>query len=324
MSPDKISVEVPVLLEDVRVDRAVALLADVSRAIAAEWIRNGLVRVGGVVVAQRSRPLSSGELLEIETQQAVVLSLEPEPDVAVDVVYDDAALIVVDKAADLVVHPGAGRHLGTLIAGVVARYPDVLALVEQGVCASERPGVVHRLDRGTSGLLVIARTEPAYGSLVAQFGARSVERKYFALVSGHVTDDQGIVDAPIGRSNSSPTRMTVSARGRPARTSYEVLERYDDPFDSTLLSLRLETGRTHQIRVHLAAIGHPVVGDERYARGDAKALTMPRLGTTRLFLHAAVLGIDHPTDGAPMRWNSPLPEALGDLLLHVPEGVLNP
>jgi 23S rRNA pseudouridine1911/1915/1917 synthase len=292
--------------------------------VAAEWIRAGKVRIDGTVVEVRSRTLREGERLDVVTEEVSVAQLTPDSQVAVDVVDVDTELIVVDKAPDLVVHPGAGHREGTLIAGLAASYPDLLALSASGLCAPERPGIVHRLDRGTSGLLVVARTPTAYSSLVAQFSARSVERQYYALVAGHLSDDRGIVDAPIGRSSTAPTRMTVSSRGRPARTSYEVLGRYDLPLSSTLLSLRLETGRTHQIRVHLAAIGHPVVGDERYARGHASALNVEGLGTRRLFLHAATLGLEHPTSDERMRWTSGLPGELSDLLDDVPDTVRDP
>ena len=158
------------------------------------------------------------------------------------------------------------------MSGLLARYPDLAELAGAGVCDPDRPGIVQRLDRGTSGLLVVARTERAYRSLTAQLAARTVERRYQALVTGSVAEDRGVVEAPIGRSARTPTKMAVSAGGRPATTAYRVLGRYHEPLEATLLELALETGRTHQIRVHLAAIGHPVVGDDRYgARAPAGA-----------------------------------------------------
>jgi 23S rRNA pseudouridine1911/1915/1917 synthase len=210
-------------------------------------------------------------------------------------------VIVVDKAPGLVVHPGAGHARGTLVGGLLARFPDLGNLASAGVCPPERPGVVHRLDKGTSGLLVVARTAGAYASLVGQLAARTVDRRYVALVRGAVADERGEVDAPIGRSARTPTRMAVSASGKPARTAYTVLERLGG---TTLLSLTLRTGRTHQIRVHLAAIGHPVVGDERYGSPERT------LGPGRFFLHAGALAFDHPGTGERVSFSSPLPDDL--------------
>jgi 23S rRNA pseudouridine1911/1915/1917 synthase len=213
-------------------------------------------------------------------------------------VYEDDQVIVVDKPAGLVVHPGAGQQSGTLVHGLLARVPDLA-----GVGDADRPGIVHRLDKGTSGLMVVARTPEALADLTAQLKRRDVERRYLALVLGEVAEGKGVVDAPVGRSTRQPTRMAVTARGRAARTRYEVLERYTDPVSATLLECRLETGRTHQIRVHLAAIGHPVAGDTRYGRADALAMKRP-------FLHAHELAFDHPGDGARRRFQSPLPADL--------------
>jgi 23S rRNA pseudouridine1911/1915/1917 synthase len=303
-------VTVPAALDGVRVDRAVALLADVSRGQAAELVAAGRVTVDGVPVATRSAALVAGSTLAVDLPDAAPAGVEPEPDVELRVVHADAAVVVVDKPAGVVVHPGAGHARGTLVAGLLARFPDLA-----GVGDPERPGIVHRLDRGTSGLLVVARTAAAYQSLTAQLAARTVGRRYVALVTGHVVDDRGVVDAPIGRSSRTPTKMAVSANGRPARTGYRVLRRLasqpalDQP--STLLTLALETGRTHQIRVHLAAIGHPVVGDDRYGPpGRVGGRVLP---AGRLFLHAAQLGFDHPGRGERVVWTSPLPDDLAGL-----------
>ena len=189
---------------------------------------------------------------------------------AVRVVHADADVAVVDKPAGLVVHPGAGHHEGTLVGGLLARFPDLADLVDAGVCPADRPGIVHRLDKGTSGLLAVARTEPAYRALVAQLADRSMERRYLALVEGTVADDRGEIDAPIGRSTRTPTKMAVAAGGRAARTGFTVLERRTSPRPTTLVELSLQSGRTHQIRVHMAAIGHPVVGDARYGTSETR------------------------------------------------------
>ena len=307
-----LAVAVPALLDGVRLDRAVSMLAAVPRAAAAALVAEGRVRVDGRVERTRSRPVRAGSALAVSTGEGPP-PLEADEGVPFAVVHEDADLVVVDKPAGVVVHPGAGRPGGTLVNGLLARYPDLAQLVADGVCPPTRPGIVQRLDRETSGLLAVARTARAYQSLVEQLSARTVERRYTALVSGAVEGERGVVDAPIGRSDRQPTRMAVSAGGREARTSYQVLERLTAGGEATLLSLELETGRTHQIRVHLAAIGHPVVGDRRYGRGRQAVTTA--LGRDRLFLHAARLGVDHPADGRRVRVSSPLP---GDL-----EGVLD-
>ena len=172
------------------------------------------------------------------------------------------------------------------------------------MCPADRPGIVHRLDKGTSGLMVAARTEMAYTDLVAQLADRTMRRRYLALVEGLVVDDRGEVDAPIGRSTRTPTKMAVSSNGRSARTGYTVLERRSEPRELTLLELNLESGRTHQIRVHMAAIGHPVVGDARYGAPDR------RLGSGRFFLHAGRLAFTHPGSHEQVEFVVSLPEDL--------------
>jgi 23S rRNA pseudouridine1911/1915/1917 synthase len=306
---EAIDVVVPALLDGVRVDRAICMLTGASRTEAARLVREGKVTVGDSVVSTRSTPLAEGSRLCVEGMVAADAPLLAEPDVSVDVVYDDDDVIVVNKQAGLVVHPGAGRTQGTLAAGLLARYPDLADLVASGTSDPERPGIVHRLDRGTSGLLVVGRSEVAMASLRDQLAARTMERRYIALVHGEVNEERGVIDAPIGRSTRTPTKMAVAQGGRSARTAYEVLGRTEDPVALTLVALRLETGRTHQIRVHMNAIGHPVVGDDRYSQHDGHH---PRLGLApgRVFLHAAVLGFVHPTTGAARRWRAELPSDL--------------
>ena len=192
---------------------------------------------------------------------------------------------------------------GTLVNGLLARYPELAGVGDPG-----RPGIVHRLDKGTSGLLVVARTQAAYDGLVAQLAAHTAERRYLALVWGHPASAAGLVDAPIGRSPRDPLKMAVVADGREARTRYQVRETFDRPAPTALLDCRLETGRTHQIRVHLAAIGHPVVGDATYG-GVRPALDVPRP-----FLHAYRLSFDHPATGERLTFESPLPADLATIL----------
>jgi len=311
---DDVVVTVPALLDGVRVDRAVALLTGVSRSLASELVATGRVHVDGKVVATRSFALGAGTALRVSLPPPGDNALEVDPDVVFDVVYEDEAVVVVDKPAGLVVHPGAGHSRGTLASGLLARYPDLARMGD--VSDPQRPGIVHRLDRGTSGLLAVARTEDAYRSLVGQLAARTVARRYLGLVAGHVEEDRGVVEAPIGRSARTPTRMAVSAQGKEARTRYTVLRRYRDPLTASLLDLALDTGRTHQIRVHMAAIGHPVVGDEAYGRPGRVGGSL--LAPGRLFLHAAELGFDHPSTGAKVRCTSALPVDLSTVLDEPP------
>ena len=305
------SVVVPASLDGVRVDRAVALLADVSRSSVDALVTAGRVALDGRPVTSRSTRLVEGQTLEVDRPDEVVEpGPEGDPDVEFTVVHVDDDVIVIDKPAGLVVHPGAGHRSGTLVHGLVARYPDVAAL--PGLVGSEpdRPGIVHRLDRGTSGLMVVARTPDAYHSLVSQLSSREVARTYRALVLGTVEGESGVVDAPIGRSVSSPTRMAISRKGKEARTRYRVEERFALPAPTTLVRASLETGRTHQIRVHLSAIGHPVVGDDPYGQGRS----LPGSTVTRPFLHAYALAFDHPRTGERVSWTSELPQDLADQL----------
>ncbi len=307
-----ISVEVPATLSGVRVDRGVAMVADVSRAVAAELVETGRVFVDGAPVVSGRVPLRQGALLTVHLPEEASATPPADPSVRFSVAYADDDVAVIDKPAGLVVHPGAGHTEGTLVGGLLALFPDLGELVAAEVCAADRPGIVHRLDKGTSGLLAVARTAAAYRSLVAQLATRSMERRYLALVAGRVADDRGEVDAPIGRSVRTPTKMAITPRGRAARTSYHVIERRggDAVSSTTLLELALESGRTHQVRVHMAAIGHPVIGDARYGTADK------RLGSGRFFLHAGRLAFDHPVAGTRMEFTSPLPDDLHDYLTH--------
>jgi len=301
---ETISTEVPALLAGVRADRSVAMVADVSRAAATQLIAEGRVLVDGSPISVGREVLREGATLTIRLPPQREGGVAAEPAVRFEVVFADDAVVVVDKPAGLVVHPGAGHDEGTLVGGLLARFPDLAELVAVGACPPDRPGIVHRLDKGTSGLLAVARTEQAYRSLVEQLATRTMERRYLALVAGDVPDDRGEVEAPIGRSARTPTKMAVTASGKPARTAYTVLERRAGESPTTLLELALQSGRTHQIRVHMAAIGHPVVGDARYG------VAAKRLGSGRFFLHAFKLGFVHPVTGLRTEFTSPLPADL--------------
>ena len=292
-------------LDGLRLDRAVALVADVSRSVAARLVATGGVRLDGAVVTSGTRRVAEGESLAVHIDLRDEPQPAADPDVVFGTVFEDSDLIVVDKPAGLVVHPGAGHDSRTLVHGLLARYPDIA-----GVGDPHRPGIVHRLDRGTSGLLVVARTERAHQLLVEQMRAHQPERVYCALVGGHPEAPSGLIDAPIGRSSRTPQRMTLTDRGRPARTRYIVKRRYAQPARVALLECQLETGRTHQIRVHLRAIGHPVIGDPTYGPGRAD----DAFGLSRPFLHARSLSFSHPVSGRTVRAESPLPDDLAAVL----------
>lgn len=297
-SPSPDPIEVGGALEGERVDRAVALTTGWSRREVEDLIDQGRVTVDGMAVAKSHR-LQGGEIVEVEG--APTPSGPPAPeDVPVTVRYEDRDLMVVSKPAGLVVHPGAGNRTGTLVNGLLAVAPEMA-----GVGDPMRPGIVHRLDRGTSGLLVVARTPAAYDALVAAMGAREVRRAYRALVWGDVEADEGLIDAPVGRSHRQPTRMTVTPRGREARTRYRVLERFET---TTFLAVALETGRTHQVRVHLSSIDHPVVGDPAYG-GERREISLDHP-----FLHAAELEFTHPGTGERLSFDEPLPTELERVL----------
>ena len=307
MAAEVLTEVVPDALDGERVDRVVSLLTGRSRSEVTELVRVGGVELDGVVVPAGKLRVAAGQVLLVRPGDAPGTAL-PEADagVAVSVVYEDADILVVDKPAGMVVHPGAGREGGTLVSGLLARYPEVAAVGDP-----TRPGIVHRLDRDTSGLLVVARTSVAYEQLVADLAARTVTRRYVALVWGVPDPRHGIVDAPIGRSPRQPMRQAVVADGRPARTRYAVRAVYAEPAEMALLGLELETGRTHQIRVHLQAIGHPVVGDRDY--GGERG----RIRTHRMFLHAEHLAFVHPTTGAALSFDAPLPPDLASVLAHL-------
>jgi len=322
----EIEIEVTAALEGLRLDRALALIASVSRAEAATWLRSGQVRLDGRVHTDGGRRLRPGNVVAVRAVASGQARPSADPDVPFALVHEDPAVIVVDKPAGVIVHPGAGHRSGTLVSGLLARFADLWDLVEDGTCPPERPGIVHRLDRGTSGLMVVARTAEAYHALVRQLSQRTVQRRYLALVSGRIAEARGLIDAPIGRSSTTPTKMAVRAEGRPARTAFEVIEHLSWPAPGgpdvvTLVRVSLETGRTHQIRVHFAAIGHPVIGDDRYGRAGSarpegaraarhRGDRMPigaELASSRPLLHAFELCFDHPRTGERLRFESRIP-----------------
>ncbi len=298
------AVTVPPELDGERLDKAVAVLAGVSRAEARALLDAGAVSVDGRQAPARERVRAGQEVKVAPVEPRPLLVPEPLP---VVVVFEDDDLLVVDKPPGIVVHPGAGTREGTLAARLLARYPELEGVGEEG-----RWGIVHRLDRDTSGLLVVARTAAAHEALSAALRRREVHRRYLALVVGVPDAPTGTIDGPLGPDPARPTRRRVTPTGKPARTHYRQLSRWPG---ASLLEVTLETGRTHQIRVHLSAVGHPVVGDTVYGRPGA-------VSAPRMFLHASRLELAHPRTGEPLVVESPLPEDLAAVLagLGPPEG----
>ena len=303
---------VPSALHGERVDRAVALLTGWSRAEVQALVRAGAVLVGGRAV-RSSRRLQTGDVVEVSSGPAAPAPPEAE-DIPLDVRFVDHAVVVLNKPAGMVVHPGAGHLHGTLVHGLLERFPEIA-----GVGDPSRPGIVHRLDRDTSGLLVVARTQPAFDHLVDALARRDVEREYLALVAGIPDARRGVVDAPIGRSVHRRTRMAVRDAGRPAQTAFAVRAGWP-AVDVALLECRLETGRTHQIRVHLAAIGHPIVGDAAYGGRH----TVGTAHLDRPFLHAARLAFPHPDGSGRRSFEEPLPPELAAVLAELGPDALGP
>ncbi len=295
--------EIPESLAGERLDRIVALLADVSRADATTVIANGGVMVDGEVAVTGKIRLRAGQEVEIDPSSLPVEEMPgPDASIPLNVVFADEHVIVIDKAPGVVVHPAAGHKGGTLVNALLARFPEIADVGDP-----QRPGIVHRLDVGTSGLLVVARSDDAYESLVDQLSDHDVERRYVALAWGRFDAPVGTVDAPIGRDPRDPLRMAVVATGKEARTHFRVEQSFTEP-ELSLVTCELETGRTHQIRVHLAAIGHPVAGDGTY--GGQR----PGWVAERPFLHAARLSFRHPATGEVVTFDSELPADLRELL----------
>ena len=295
---DTLRLEVPERLGGERVDRVLADLLGLSRAQSRALLDAGVLVEGSP--AKPADRVPAGAVVESPEPQLVV-ELRSEP-VEFGVIHEDPDLIVVDKPPGLVVHPGAGTSHPTHAAGLLHRYPEL-----EGVGDPGRWGLVHRLDRDTSGLLLVARTNDSFDVLRSDLGRRRIGRVYNTLVHGRFATPTGTIDAPIGRDPARPTRRAVVPGGKPAVTHYEVVEEFPDA-EVTLLEVTLETGRTHQIRVHLAAIDHPVIGDRTYSNLN-RMVTSPRI-----FLHARTIRLRHPSSGDDVSYSTPLPADLTGVL----------
>jgi len=283
-----------------RLDRALAALAGVARAQAQRWIEQGRVRVNGAP-ARASHKLGAGDRVLADPPELTPSELAPES-ISLTILHQDEALVVLDKPAGLVVHPAPGHAQGTLVNALLHHVRDLA-----GIGGVARPGIVHRLDRGTSGVMVVAKTDAAHGALAKQFHDHTIERIYVAFARGAPAQEEGRIERAIGRHPSDRKRMSiVTKRGRAAATRWRVVRRFPKS-GAVKLEIRPETGRTHQIRVHLSSHGLPLLGDETYgqAAGGAFARALGRPA-----LHAAVLGFVHPTTGEALRFEAPLPADL--------------
>ncbi|MDH4283829.1 MAG: 23S rRNA pseudouridine(1911/1915/1917) synthase RluD [Gallionellaceae bacterium] len=298
-----------------RLDQALAkLLPEYSRSRLQDWVAQGLVTLNGAPATARQK-VWGGEAIAIAPQPHPSEQPYQPEDIALDIVFEDDSILVINKPAGLVVHPGSGNWEGTLLNALLHHAPQLSQV--------PRAGIVHRLDKDTSGLLVVAKTIEAQTSLVRQLQARTVHREYFALAYGELTSG-GTVDAPMSRHPTQRTKMAVVEKGKAAVTHYALVERFPG---CTLLRCKLETGRTHQIRVHLASIHHPLVGDSTYLKGAPKcpaALRPILTAFPRQALHAAQLGLKHPATGEWVEWQTPLPQDFAQLLENIRSASLEP
>ena len=296
--------QVKVEIGGVRLDKAVADLTPLSRSHANEQIKNGQILVNGQV-KKAKYAVKAGDVITYELPEPEALEYVAE-NLLLDIVYQDEDVAVVNKAQGMVVHPSAGHTSGTLVNALMYHIKDL-----SGINGVLRPGIVHRIDKDTSGLLMIAKNDDAHIKLAEELKDKKSLRKYWAIVHGNLPNDRGVIEAPIGRSEKDRKKQAVTAKGKPAVTRFHVLERFDN---YTLVELQLETGRTHQIRVHMAYIGHPGAGDEVY--GPRKTLK----GHGQ-FLHARTLGFTHPKTGEVMKFTAEAPAIFQETLEKLRKGM---
>ncbi|MDM5235592.1 RluA family pseudouridine synthase [Bacillus cereus] len=281
-----------------RIDKFVAEInSEWSRSQVQQWIKDAVVTVNGKAVKGNYKVKGNDEIT-VTIPEPEELDIQPE-DMNLEIYYEDADVLVVNKPRGMVVHPAPGHTRGTLVNGLMHHCTDL-----SGINGVMRPGIVHRIDKDTSGLLMVAKNDMAHESLVNQLVAKTVTRRYKAIVHGVIPHDKGTIDAPIGRDKKERQSMTVDENGKNAVTHFQVLERFKD---FTLVECRLETGRTHQIRVHMKYIGYPLAGDPKY--GPKKTLDMNGQA-----LHAGILGFDHPRTGEYIQFEAPIPEVFEDAL----------
>lgn len=288
--------EIPAEYDGVRLDKALSDVAgDLSRNFIQKLIAQGNVRINDSECLNKKKPVSADDIISVSMPEPSVPDVKPQ-DIPLDIVYEDEDVTVVNKPAGMVVHPAPGNPDGTLVNALLYRYKDQLSSIN-GVL---RPGIVHRIDKDTSGLIMIARNDAAHESLSSQLAEHSINRRYLAIVLDNIKEEEGTINRPIGRDPSNRLRNAVDVTGgKRAITHYRVLERFGR---HTLIEAKLETGRTHQIRVHMMSIKHPLLGDSLY--GPEKN----RLGATRQMLHAATLGFDHPRTGEELVFECDPPE----------------
>ena len=293
--------------EDLRIDKYLSMLMDgYSRSYIQKIISDKAVMVNQKPVKANYR-ISVGDIVTITLPEPVRLDVKPE-NIPLDILYEDEDVLLINKPKDMVVHPAPGHYSGTLVNAVMYHCGDQLSTIN-GIL---RPGIVHRIDKDTTGVLVICKNDRAHRSIAEQLSVHSITRAYHAIVYNNLTEDEGTIDAPIGRMSTDRKKMGINHKnGRPAVTHYRVLERFGR---YTYIECRLETGRTHQIRVHMASIGHPLLGDTIY--GPAK----DNFKLQGQALHAKILGFIHPSTGEYMEFESPLPEYFTELLARVRNG----
>ncbi len=300
-----------IVAEGGRLDKALADASGLSRERIKSLIAQGHVEIGGIPAAQASAKIAEGAGFSIHVPPPADAQASPQ-DIPLVIPYEDEQLIVVDKPAGLVVHPAAGNPDGTLVNALLHHCRGQLS----GIGGVARPGIIHRIDKDTSGLLVVAKSDAAHEGLAKQFADHSIERVYHAIVAGHPSPSKGTISARVGRSDHNRKKMAVladhSSRGKHAVTHYKMLETLDN---CALIECRLETGRTHQVRVHMASIGHPLLGDPVYGKTPAPLRQLLKtLNFSRQALHAAVLGFIHPLTGDQLRFSSELPPDMKELI----------